>query len=449
MSYLELASDLVARARSQGADEAECVVREGSQFSVNVRLGEVDQVKDSGSKAIGLRVLSGNRAASTFSSDFSGKGLDVLVNSAIETVRFTSEDPFNDLPEAEHLGVATDPAALRLHHDDVLALTAEQKIEMARTAEAAALEADPRITNSEGGDFRSGWSRWTLANSRGFGGEYSLTHCSLSAVPVAESNGSKERDYWYSVSLDAAGLESPEDVGRRAAERALRRLHSTKVATTEVPVIFEPRVAGSLLGHIFQAASGDAVYRHASFFADKLGEKVAGDNITVVDDGLRPGGLGSTPFDDEGVASRRTTIIEDGVLRSYLLNSYSARKLGLETTGNASRGLAGSPGIGPGNFMLQPGDASPEDIIASVDRGLYVTELIGYGVNLVTGDYSRGAVGLWIEKGELTYAVSEVTIGGNLKEVFKQIDMIGSDLDYRSVFVAPTLKIRCMTVAGK
>ena len=359
MSYLELASDLVARARRQGADEAECVVREGSQFSVNVRLGEVDQVKDSGSKAIGLRVLSGNRAASTFSSDFSGKGLDVLVNSAIETVRFTSEDPFNDLPEAEQLGFATDPAALRLHHDDVLALTAEQKIEMARTAEEAALEADPRITNSEGGDFRSGWSRWTLANSRGFDGEYSSTHCSLSAVPVAESNGSKERDYWYSVSLDAAGLESPEDVGRRAAERALRRLHSTKVATTEVPVIFEPRVAGSLLGHIFQAASGDAVYRHASFFAGKLGEIVAGGNITVVDDGLRPGGLGSSPFDDEGVASRRTTIIEDGVLRSYLLNSYSARKLGLETTGNASRGLAGSPGIGPGNFMIQPGDASP------------------------------------------------------------------------------------------
>ncbi len=176
---------------------------------------------------------------------------------------------------------------------------------------------------------------------------------------------------------------------------------------------------------------------------------MAGSNVTVVDDGLRPGGLGSSPFDDEGVASRRTTIVEDGVLRSYLLNSYSARKLGLTTTGNASRGLAGSPGIGPGNFMLQPGDASPEDIIASVDRGLYVTELIGHGVNLVTGDYSRGAVGLWIEKGELTYAVSEVTIGGNLKEMFKQIDMIGSDLDYRSVFVAPTLKIRRMTVAGK
>lgn len=449
MSYLDLASDIVARARKQGADEAECVVREGSQFSVNVRLGEVDQIKDSGSKAIGLRVLQGGRAATTFSSDLSEEGLGELVKSALETVRFTSEDAFNDLPEADQLGIAVDPADLELYHEDVLSLTAAQKIEMARAAEAAALDADPRIKNSEGGDCSAGWSQWTLANSRGFGGEYRSTHCSLSAVPVAESNGSKERDYWYSVSLNAAGLESPEEVGRRAAERTLRRLNPTKIATTEVPIVFEPSVARSLLGHIFQAASGDSVYRHASFFAGKLGAEVAANNVTIVDDGLRPGGMGSSPFDDEGVASRRTTIIENGVLRSYLLNSYSARKLGLKTTGNASRGLAGSPGIGPGNFMLQPGEASPEEIIASVDRGLYVTELIGHGVNLVTGDYSRGAVGLWIEKGKLTYPVSEVTIGGNLKEIFKDIEVIGSDLDYRSAFIVPTLKIRRMTIAGK
>ena len=449
VDFLDLASDLVTRARKQGADEVECVVREGSNFSVTVRLGEIEQIKDSGSKSIGLRVLQGRRAASTFSSDFSAGGLEALLRSALETVRFTSDDPFSGLPESDELGIAKDPADLGLYHEDVLALTAEQKIDMARSAEAAALDADPKITNSEGADCHAGWSRWVLANSSGFGGEYSSTHCSLSVSPLAESNGGKERDYWYSVSLSAAGLDSPEAVGRRAAERVLRRLNPRKVATTEVPVVFEPSVARSLLGHIFQAVSGDAVYRDASFLAGKLGETVANKNIHVVDDGLRPGGFGSSPFDDEGVLTRRTTIIDDGVLKSYLLNSYTARKLGLKTTGNASRGLAGPPGVGPGNFMLRPGEHSQEEIIASVDRGLYVTELIGHGVNLVTGDYSRGAAGVWIEKGQLAYPVSEVTIGGNLKEMFKDIEMIGSDLDYRSALVVPTLKLRRMTLAGK
>ena len=449
MEYLDLAADLVDRARKQGADEVECVIHEGSNFSVGVRLGEIEQIKDSGSKAIGLRVLQGRRAASTFSSDFSAEGINVLLQSALETVRFTSDDPFNGLPDADELGVAIDPALLELYHDDVLALTAEQKIEMARSAEAAALDADPRITNSEGADCHSGWSRSVLANSNGFAGEYSATHCSLSVSPLAESNGSKERDFWYSVSLSAAGLDSPEAVGRRAAERALRRLNPTKVETTRIPVVFEPGVARSLLGHIFQAVSGDAVYRHASFLAGKLGEEVANRNIHVIDDGLRPRGFGSSPFDDEGVATRRTTIIDNGVLKSYLLNSYTARKLGLKTTGNASRGLAGSPGVGPGNFMLRAGEYTAEEIIASVDRGLYVTELIGQGVNLVTGDYSRGAAGLWIENGQLAYPVSEVTIGGNLKQIFKDIEMIGSDLDFRSALVVPTLKVRLMTLAGK
>jgi PmbA protein len=449
MDYTDMASDIVARAVKRGAGDAECVIREGSEFGVTVRLGEVEQLKDSGSKAIGLRVLAGKRAASTYTSDFSKEGIETLIDSALETVRFTSEDPYAGLPEADELGMAADPESLNLYYDDVLELSSEEKIQQAKTAEQAAFAADPRVKNSEGASFGAGWGRWVLANSRGFAGAYRSTSCSLVAVPIAESNGNKERDYWYTLGRSAHDLQAPEEVGRIAAERAVRRLDPRKVATKHVPVVFEPPVARSLVGHILQAVSGDTVYRHASFLTDRLGEPVAHAQVTVVDDGLRPGGFGTSPFDDEGVASRRTTIIRDGVLESYLLNCYTARKLGLKTTGNASRGLAGTPGVGPGNFMIEPGSHSPEEILATVKDGLYVTELLGFGVNLVTGDYSRGATGFWIENGERAGPVSELTIAGNLKQIFMDIEMIGSDPDFRGAIIAPTIKIREMTVAGR
>jgi PmbA protein len=245
------------------------------------------------------------------------------------------------------------------------------------------------------------------------------------------------------------GLESPEHIGRTAAQRALRRLGAVKVETQRVPVIFEPRTARSLLDNIFEAVHGTAVYRHESFLAGRLGEKVASDKLTVIDDATLPGLFGTSPFDDEGVPSRRTTVIENGVLKSYLLNTYAARKLGLKTTGNASRGLAGNAGIGHGNLFIEKGETSPEKIVAGVRNGFYVTELIGFGVNIVTGDYSRGAAGIWIRDGELAFPVSEVTIAGNLKDMLMGLETVGSDLEFRGSTAAPTLLIPEMTVGGK
>ena len=444
---IALATDLVGRALRAGAADAECTIAEGEEFSANVRLGEVESLKEAGSRAIGLRVLIGRRSGSSYTSDFSPSGIDRLVESAISLARITSEDPYAGLPEPEELGSTN--GDLGLYYDDVASLAADQKIALARRCEQAALEADPRIMNSEGGAFSSSWGCHTLANSRGFQGQYRRSWCSLYTVPVAKSGDQMQRDFWYSVARSLAALESPESVGRRAAERAVSRLGAVKVETTRVPVVFEPRTARTLLEGLFEAVNADAIYRHASFLAGRLGEAVAAPHVTVVDDGTMPGGFGTSPFDDEGVPTRRTVVIDNGVLQSYLLNTYTARKLGLKTTGNAGRGLTGNPGIGPGNFYLQPGPYRPDEILASVREGFFVTELIGFGVNMVTGDYSRGAAGMWIRDGKPAFPVHEVTIAGNLNQMLTDIEMIGSDLEFRGAVAAPTLKIREMTVGGK
>jgi len=258
-----------------------------------------------------------------------------------------------------------------------------------------------------------------------------------------------ERDYWYTASRFFAQLESPESVGRIAAERAIRRLNPRKVPTQKVPVIFEPRTARSLLGDLFDAVNGSSIYKHASFLAGKLGEKIAADSVTIVDDATIPGLFGTSPFDDEGVASRRTVVVENGVLKNYLLNTYTALKLGLATTGNASRGITGNAGVGPGNFFLEAGKSSPEQILAAIPNGLYVTELIGGGGNTVTGDFSSGAAGLWIENGKVAYPVSEITIAGKMQQMLFDVAEIGSDLEFRSSIAAPTIMIREMTISGQ
>ncbi|HBA39060.1 MAG TPA: peptidase, partial [Deltaproteobacteria bacterium] len=270
----------------------------------------------------------------------------------------------------------------------------------------------------------------------------------LSVVPVAALNGMMQRDYWYSSQRKFSRLESPESVGRKAAARVLRRLGARKIKTREVPVVFEPEIAATLLRHLSGALSGYSLYKGASFLIGKLGDKIASELITVVDDGTIPAALGSKPFDGEGLPTGRKTVVEKGVLQSYLLDTYSGRKLGYPSTGNAARSVGEPPGVAPTNFYLSPGSYSPEKIIASVEEGFYVTELIGFGVNLVTGDYSRGAAGIWIEKGELTYPVEEVTIAGNLKEILLNIEMVGNDLEMRDRICAPTVKISRMTVAG-
>lgn len=443
----EIAVDVIDRARRAGATMAEAVVRDGTEFSTVVRRGEVETLKEAGSRALGLRVFLGHQAASTYSSDFTPEGIEMLVSGAMELAKITSPDPTSGLPDKSELGQIS--GDLQLYYDDVYSLAAEERIEYARRAEKAALDSDPRLTNSDGGSFDAGTGRKVLANSLGFVGEYRRSLCSVYAAPIARAeDGAMQRDYWYSSARTLSKLDSPENVGREAARRTLRRVGARKIASTRVPVVLEPTVAASIIDNIFDAATGDAVYRQATFMVDQLGQKVAGENITLIDDGTMVGGFGSSPFDGEGVPTRRTVVIEKGVLKSYLLNTYTARKLGLKTTGNAARGLAGTPATGSGNFFLEPGTRTQQQIIAGVKQGLYVTEFLGFGVNLVTGDFSRGASGLWIENGELTYPVEEITIAGNLKDMLNNIAEIGSDLVFRSSMACPTLRIDGMTIAG-
>jgi PmbA protein len=440
----QLAADAVKRALAGGATDAECTISEGEEFNVHVRMREVEQLTQAGSRGAGIRVLAAKRSGSSYTSDLSRQGLKSMVDAALALAAITTEDPFAGMPEE----CGRIDGDLRLYDDAIARMETEWKIAQARATEEIALAADPRIQNSEGATFQSWLGTRVFANSRGFVGSYRTSSCGLSVSPVAKQNGSMERDYWYSSSRTAGGLETPELIGTRAAERAVRRLNPRKVATQRAPVIFEPRTARALLEDIFSALNGSAVYRHASFLAGKLGEKIASERLTVIDDATIPGLFGTSPFDDEGVVARRTISIDRGVLKSYLLNSYSARKLGLATTGNASRGLSGAAGVGPGNFYIENGDADPAKLIAGVRNGLYVTSLIGEGANTVTGDYSTGAIGMWIENGELAYPVSEITIAGNLKQMLLDLEAVGNDLEFRGAIAAPTLKFPEMTISG-
>ena len=444
----ELAQQVVKRAVELGATQAESVASEGSEFGTQLRLGQVETLKESGSRALGVRVFVGQHAANTSTSDLSPEGVEHLVRGAIELAKITSEDPMGGLPAADELGQRTEE--LDLYYEDVYSLPNEERIEMARRGEKAALDFDPRLTNSDGSSFDASIGHKVLANSLGFVGEYRSSYCSISVAPIAtDEAGNMQRDYWYSVARTLGKLDSPEEVGRIAAERTLRRLGARRVKTQKAPIVFDRQTSGALLDHIFDAVNGDAIYRHASFLAGKLGQPIFGKNVTIVDDGTRRGGFGTRPFDGEGVPTRRTTVVEQGELKSYLMNTYTAKKLGLKTTGNASRGLAGTPGIGNGNFYLEPGAKSQEEIIKGIKQGLLVTEFLGFGVNLVTGDFSRGASGMWIENGELTYPVEEITVAGNLGEMFANIAEVGSDLVWRSSVACPTLHIEGMTIAGE
>src|SRR6516164_6095935 len=338
----DIAVNVVREAMQGGATAAEAVAVDGSEFSTTVRLGNVETLKESGSKGIGVRVFIGQRAASTYSSDLSPEGLRTMVDAALHLAKVTGEDPLAGLPPPEEQGQLE--GDLELYFDDVYSLSTADRIDYARRAEKAAMSADPRITNSDGGTFDASIYYKVLANSNGFVGDSHRSYCSVAAVPIAQIDGSAmQRDYWYSVAMTLKKLDSPEEVGKVAAQRTLRRLGARKVKTARLPIVFENTVSGSLVGHIFEAVNGDSVYRGASYLAGKLGAKIAGDNIDVVDDGTIPGLFGTSPFDSEGVASRRTVVVEKGVLKSYLLNCYAARKLGLKTTGNASRSLAGTP----------------------------------------------------------------------------------------------------------
>jgi PmbA protein len=442
----EVAEDLVRHARRAGADAADAVVGESDGLDVGIRLGEVEKLRRARERRAGLRVLVRGATAIASSGDLTPQGLAALADDAVALARVTAPDPHAGLPDAADL--ATTVPDLALYDADVETIEPGPAFERCRIAEDAARSASAEITNSEGAEFGCGGGQKALASSAGFVGGYSASSFGLSVVPVASRDGQMQRDYWYTTSRAQAGLDDAASVGREAARRVLRRLGARRVATGTYPIVFDPDTAASLLRHLAGAISGSALYRRMSYLVGKLGERVAAPGVTIVDDPLRAGGLGSRPFDDEGVTSARRTIVEDGVLRSYLLDSYSARRLGMRTTGHAARAAGDAPGVSPTNFYLEPGRHEPEAIVASVERGLYVTELIGFGVNVVTGDYSRGVTGVWIEHGELTHAVEEITIAGNLQEMLCGISMVGRDLRFRAATAAPTLKIERMTVAG-
>lgn len=433
-------------AKRGGATEADVVIVDGENLSVQVRLAAVDRLSKAREKRLGLRVFVGKRSASTSTSDFSSASLHQLVEETCTLARAVVEDQVSGLPAAEEM--AKEQPDLDLH--DTTRLDTDRQIELARRAESAAMAADERITNSEGADFDSSSGRIVLANSHGFVGEYRSSSFSLSVSPIAvdPATGAMQRDAWYGVQRKFRKLESPEAIGTEAAKRAVRRLGAKKVGTKRVPVVFDQEMAASLMGNLCGAVSGYSLYKGASFLIGQLGKPLAPDYVTIYDDGRMVGGLGSRPFDGEGLATRKNTVVEKGKLASYLLDAYSGRKLGLPSTGNASRSVGESPSVGPTNFYLAPGSRSADDIIRTVKDGLYVTELIGFGINMVTGDYSRGASGFWIENGELAYPVEEITIAGNLKQMFRDIEMVGNDLTFRGRIASPTVKIAEMTVAG-
>jgi PmbA protein len=446
MDPRDLATDLLRRARAAGADAADVLVAEGTNFTVTVRKGNVETLKEAGSKALGLRAFVGHRSATSYTSDFSLPALATLAADTVDMARVTGEDAAAGLPDDV---LPAEDVDLGMFDPSPAALPTSERIERARRAEAAALDASPEITNSQGATYASGEDGVVLANSRGFLGSYRASSVSLSVVPVAERDGAMERDYWYTTGRGLADLLAPEEVGREAAARTLRRLGARKVATCEACVVFDPETAAELLGAVFRALSGYSVFRNATFLKDRLGQGVASPLLTVVDDGRRFRGLGSRPFDGEGLPTRRNVPLENGVLRYFLCDSYAARKIGARPTGSARRSVGGAPTVGAANLCFAAGETPPAEIVAGVEHGLYVTDLIGSGIDLVSGDYSQGASGQWIEGGRLGYPVHEVTIAGNLKQMLMDVDAVGTDLVFRGSSAAPTLRIRRMTVSGR
>jgi PmbA protein len=438
----DLAQRLVTAARRAGADAADAIATRGVSISVEVRDGTVEESERAEGDDLGLRVFIGQKQAVVSTNDLSGEGADALAERAVAMARVAPADRFAGL---------ADPALLAkvIPDLDMLdpALPSVDKLEaMARAAETAGL-AVKGVSKSGGASASAGVGGMVLVTSTGFTHAYLGSHHGISMQAIAGEGTGMERDYDYSSAIHAGDLADPEAIGRAAGERAMRRLNPRKVQTRKVPVVFEPRVAGSLVGHLASAINGAAIARGTSFLKDKLGQKLFASGTEIIDDPLRKRGLASHPFDAEGVAGERRALVQDGVLTTWILDCASARELGLKTTGHAQRGVSSTPSPGPSNLHLTPGTITPEKMIEEIGDGFYVTDLIGMGVNLVTGDYSRGASGFWIEHGKLTYPVSEVTIAGHLNEIFASLTP-ANDLTFRYRTNAPTVRMEGLTVAG-
>jgi PmbA protein len=446
---VDLVRHAVEAAKRAGADFADAIQLASDSVEARVRGTEIDYVKQARERALGLRAFvrgqHGLATALVSTSDLSHAAIASLAEDAVALARATAQDPDAGLPSE---GFACDWPELELFDPRDREVTLERQLAEAREAEAAARAVDPRIVNSEGTSVGSSFDAVAVATSNGFEGAYEGAHHSLVASPVAAENGAMQTDYWITAARRRSELESPASVGRRAAERALAQLGARGVPTQRVPVIFEAPAARAVLGNLVGCLSGGAVYRKSSFLAGKLGERIGSDAVSVIDDGRRPRGLGSRPFDGEGQATRRTTLVEKGRLGSYLLDVYSARKLGLRSTGNASRGATSAPGVSPTNCWLEPGRGSLEELLADTGRGLLVTGLFGQGFNPVTGDFSRGARGFWIEGGARAFPVEEITVAGNLADLLRDVDRVASDLLWLGHLAAPSFRVAQLTVAG-
>jgi PmbA protein len=437
------AERLVKAALSAGADAADAVAVRAMSLSIEVRDGAVEESESAEGDDLGLRVLVGKRQAVVSTNDMASDSSAALAARAVAMARAAPEDKFAGLADAALL--AHDFPDLDLIDPDLP--TVAQLETMAREAEAAAL-AVKGVAKSGGASASAGIGGMVLVTSHGFRGAYLGSSHGVSMTAIAGEGTGMERDYDYSSVRHASDLESPQKIGRTAGERAVERINPRKVTTRKVPVVFDPRVAGSLVSHLASAANGASVARKTSFLRDKMGQKLFADGIRIIDDPLRKRGLRSHPFDGEGVAGKKLALIDDGVLRSWILDCSTARELGLTTTGHASRGVSSTPSPGPSNLHLEAGTLSPGALIADIKDGFYVTDLIGMGVNMVTGDYSRGASGFWIENGKRTYAVSEVTIAGHLLDIFRTLTP-ANDLEFRYGINAPTVRLEGLTVAGQ
>ena len=431
-----LVADILAEARAQDATAAEAEVSFGSALSVTVRLGEVETLEHHRQRGLGVTVYFGQSRGSASTADWRPEAIRDTVSSACAIARHTAADPCAGLADPDRL--AREIPDLDLYHP--WPLTAEEGIELARECEAAALALDPRIRNSEGASVASHAGLMVYGNSHGFCGGYPTTRHSLNCSVIAQDESGMQSNHWYTVGRDRNDLETPVAVGQKAARRALRRLGSRRLETRQVPVLFAPELARGLIGHFVAAIRGGALYRKASFLLDRLGTRVFPELVTIHERPHLPKALASAPFDSEGVATADRDVVGGGVLQGYVLDSYSARRLGMETTGNAG---------GTHNLIVEPGPLGREELLRRLDTGLWVTELLGHGVNPVTGDYSRGAAGFWVERGEAQFPVHEITIAGNLKEMFEGIAAVGNDVDARGGIRCGSLLLERMTVAGE
>lgn len=447
---LDLGEQVVEKARKAGADVAEAAVGESAHLSTKVRLGEPELVEEASTKGVGLRVMIGQQVAVTHTSDLTSAGIDRFVQDAVELARLAQPDPFAGPPDASLLSSREEHVDLDLYDDGMQTLDAGKALQMAKDGEAAAMGYDKRLSNSEGATVARVAGASALVTSGGFRGSVRRTTASIVVVPVVEDEGGKKRRgaYWSSK-RHLAQLEGAEAVGEEAARRTLAKLGARKVETQEAPVIFDPDSARGMVGLVAGCVLGGAVWRRSSYLAERLGDRIASDLVTIIDDPFVERGPGSRSFDGEGLKARRNVVVQDGVLQQFLLDSYSGRKLDKPSTASASRGGAGGVSASISNFVLQPGSQSADDLVASTERGLYVTDMMGFGFNAVTGDFSPGASGFWIENGEKAFPVSEVTISLNLDSILQRIDAVANDLDLRASVASPTFRVSRMTIAGK